>query len=352
MKFPIMRTVGASPENILPYLRRIEENHCHSNWGPLNAEYERRLSEMFNCHVVTTSSATSGLAAALMALLPFNYKSRAMVAMPSWTFCATASAIFSAGFRPLVCDVDENDILDIADTGGCQAYMVVAPFGKPLDLQYWDRFSEIHKKPVVIDAASGFDSFQSLKIGNSPVVISAHCTKTFSTGEGGFVLSQDKDLIDKIRRITNQGMMPDKSVNELGINAKMSEYSAAVGLASLDEWGEKRQRWIEIESWYGGQTDYATSTHGVLLDVPAAPIVKKLEARGIQSRSSWYGTCHKQDAYMKAWCQDMGLDGKIHMPMTRTDMLAKNTIFLPKYIGMLEDDVIYIKDCLKECLDE
>lgn len=347
----IMKPLLPSYDKIEPYIKRIDESRRYSNWGALNEEYEYRLSKIFNCHVVTCSSATSGITAALMAILPFNHQTRAMVGMPSWSFCATASAIFSAGFRPLICDVHDDDILSVSHAGGCQAYVVVAPLGKPLDLSFWDRFvGEHHYTPVVIDAASGFDSFQNTKIGNSPVVISTHCTKVMGTGEGGFILSQDKNLIEKIHRITNQGMLPDKSISELGINAKLSEYHAAVGLASLDEWDERRKQWMEIQQWYRDVKPYANSTHSVLLDVPAAQVVERLALKGIQARTSWYGTCHKQDVYTKVWCQDMGLDGKIHMPMTRTDMLAERTIFLPKYIGMTHDEVEYVKKSLQECL--
>lgn len=346
---PIMKPILPAADKIMPYFSRIDENRWYSNWGPLNEEYENRLSDIFNCYVVTCSSATSGIIAALMAVLPFDYKTRAMVGMPSWTFAATASAIFSAGFRPLICDVDHDDIINISGAGGCQAFVVVAPLGKPAN--GWDIFSEKFKAPIVIDAASGFDSYQDVKIGNSPVVISTHCTKVFGTGEGGFVLSKNKELIDKIRRITNHGMLPDKSISELGINGKLSEYHASVGLAELDGWKEKRERWMEIQHWYGDTKPYANSTHDVLLDVPAASVIAKLFEKGIQARASWYGTCHKQDAFMKVWGgQQMGGDGKIHMPMTRTDMLAEGTIFLPKWIGMTQDDVRYIRIALQECL--
>lgn len=340
----VMKPISPSYDKLEPYIKKIDENRWYSNFGPLNEEYEYRLSQIFNCHVATCSSATSGITAALMAVLPFDCKTRAMVGMPSWTFSATASAIFSAGFRPLICDVDDDDFLTTNHAGGCHAFVPVAPLGKAVPL---DRFLNF---PVVIDAASGFDSYQNVKIGNAPVVISSHCTKVFGTGEGGFVLSQDNKLIDKIRRITNQGMMLDKSISDLGINAKLSEYHAAVGLASLDAWGEARSRWMEIQKWYGDAKPYANSTHSVLLDVPAAPVVDRLFDKGIQARVSWYGTCHKQDVYTKIWFDGMGGDGKIHMPMKRTDMLAERMIFLPKYIGMTQDDVAYVKRSLAECV--
>ena len=327
----IMRPLLPTADKIYPYLRRIDSSHHYSNNGPLNQEYEQRLSEIYNCYVVTTSSATSGLTAALLAVIKPTRNTS--IAVPSWTFVASVSAIISAGFSPAICDVNDHDILDLNEIPEMQGYMFVAPFGKPVVCL---------SNTTVIDAASGFDSYQTAFISDVPVVISTHCTKIFGTGEGAFILTKSKYIADMIRRISNQGMLPDKSVSEPGINAKMSEYHAAVGLAELDGWNAKRQRWMQIAEWYGDETPYATSTRSILLEHPAAPIVKLLESKGVQARTSWYGTCHKQEPFRKYAVT----------PLPRTDMLAERTIFLPKFIGMTKEDVNYIRSSLEECLGE
>lgn len=355
MTIPIMRPLLPTADKLLPYLKSIDVSRWYSNNGSLNQEYEERLSKRFNCYVVTCSSATSGLTAALMAILPFNYKTRAMVGMPSWTYSATASAIFAAGFRPLICDVDENNVLDISCAGGCRAFVPVMPLGASIDLERWNRLAV----PVVVDGAAGFDVLSNhiqsgKRIGAAPIVVSTHSTKVLSTAEGGFVLSDDKALIDKIRIILNQGMLPDKNIDRLGFNGKLSEYHAAIGLAELDSWQEKRAKWLLVHKYYGEQMEYVTSTHEELLpewaDINA--IVKEMDKRGIMCRSTWYGICHEQDVFMKAWCDEMGCDGKINMPMERTKMLRKQTIFLPKFVDMAEDQIEYIKLSLDSILYE
>lgn len=330
---PIMKPLLPSADAILPYLRRIDESRWYSNYGPLNEEYEDRLAKRYNCHVVTCASATVGITACLMALLPGK---DATVGVPSWTFAASINAIYAAGHAPAMLDVYKDNIVDMSSGDGCDAYVIVAPFGKHVQV-------EPTEKPAVIDAASGFDSFTQIPIGDTPVVISTHCTKVFGTGEGGFILSKDKQLIDRLRMILNQGMRADKSVAELGLNGKLSEYHAAVGLAELDGWEEKRKAWMYVQTLYGNEnTGYVTSTQSELLSVPAAPIVEKLAAKGIQARVSWYGTAHRQVPFME--------NAAGQCKMTRTDYLADHTIFLPKHIGMTQDDVLKVKTSLMECL--
>lgn len=351
---PIMKPLLPTADKLLPYLKQIDDNRFYSNTGPLCQEYERRLSEMFDCHAVSCSSATSGLTATLMAVLPFNYKTRMMVAMPSWTFCATASAIFAAGFRPLICDVDKQGVLDTWSCGGARAFVPVMPLGNPINLQDWEELKDIFDTPVVIDGAAGFDALTRQEIMDVPVVVSTHCTKTFATGEGGFVLSQDSNLIKGIRRILNQGMLPDKSISELGFNGKMSEYHAAVGLAELDGWENKRQLWHQLQGFYGDYREYVTSTHHVTLpeNTDVNGVVKAMYRCGVMCRASWYGLCHLQKAYTEVWSHDMGHDGTIKMPMKNTEELRKRTLFLPKYIGMTQEDVDYIRESLGESIAE
>jgi dTDP-4-amino-4,6-dideoxygalactose transaminase len=354
---PIMKPLLPDVDSLYPYIKRIDISRWYSDWGELALEFERRLADMFKCHVVCCSSATTGLTAALMAVLPFNYKTRAMVGVPSWTFCATISAIFAAGFRPLIMDVHNDglgnkNVLNTSSGGGCRAFVPVMPLGAPIDFAGWNNFSR-EFCPVVIDGAAGFDVLISgRKIGKAPIVVSTHSTKVLSTAEGGFILSSDEELIAKIRRILKQGMLPDKNISELGINGKMSEYHAAIGLAELDNWKEKRSQWAAVQQMYGEDKCWVSSTHDELLPegVEAAKVVEALAKKGIMARASWYGIAHKQDAYMKIWLDAMNHDGTIKMKMEKTEELARRTIFLPKYVDMKASEIEYVKESLKLCL--
>jgi dTDP-4-amino-4,6-dideoxygalactose transaminase len=262
-------------DKLEPYLKRIDENRYYTNVGPLCLEYEKRLEGLFGAPCITGSSATSLLTATLMAYdLPRN----SLVAMPSYTFPATAAAVVSAGLVPYFCDVNENGIME-SYYDKTKAIIIVAAFGYPVDFSTWELLHNTLRIPVIIDAAAGFDAFSTVcKPVKCPVVISTHATKTFSTAEGGFVTCHDQPLLEKIRRITNFGLSPERRIEYTGLNAKFSEYHAAVGLASLDEWPEKRLKLLHAVKPYG--LDYA------ITQIP-------VRGQGVKGR---YG-CHFHDAY-------------------------------------------------------
>lgn len=241
-----MNTALPLASKLIPYLDRIDANKVYTNFGPLVTEYENRLSNLFQAPVVTTSSATSALTATLIAL---NLPKLSFVACPSWTFIATPAAIVAAGHIPYFTDVDKDGVM--RQISSVHAAIVVAPCGAYIPIPKFN-------VPTIIDAAGGFDAFSTVCLPrNIPVVISTHASKPFGTGEGGFVTCHDKPLLAKIRQIINFGFTPERKATLSGFNAKLSEYHAAVGLAELDGWEDKRDRFLRRTRIYG--LDYVTS---------------------------------------------------------------------------------------------
>lgn len=276
-----MKPLLPSADRLLPYLQRIDDTRHYTNFGELNAEYQSRISELFECPCVTGSSATSLITASLMALdLPRG----SLVAMPSYTFPATAAAVVSAGLVPYFVDalgVCGSQFIDMPKIplDKVSAIIVVSPFGKAIP-----SFNKIDLGvPIIIDAAAGFDVFSTVcRPGKTPVIVSTHATKAFATGEGGLLLAKDTDFLEKVRRITNFGLTPDRRIEYTGLNAKFSEYHAAVGLAELDGWADKRERLLSKLKPYG--VNYA------ITQVPV-PIAQYPDAK-----QKIYG-CHIHDAY-------------------------------------------------------
>lgn len=264
-------------DKLRPYLERIDKSRWYANFGELNAEYQERLGEMFGAPCITGSSATSLITATLMAL---DLPKGSLVAMPSYTFPATAAAVVSAGLQPHFVDCDSDGVFFI---GVCPkwitAIILVSPFGRPIGDCIPIVSAIAHNIPIIIDAAAGFDAFSTVcKPGKIPVIISTHATKAMGTGEGGFVTCHDALLLERIRRITNFGFTPERRIEYTGLNAKFSEYHAAVGLAELDGWPEKRLKLLEAVKPYG--LDYA------ITQVP-------VRGHGVMGR---YG-CHQHKAY-------------------------------------------------------
>lgn len=326
---PIMRPQQPPLRKLTKHIQYIDNSRWYSNNGRLVKEYEGRLAERFNAPVVATSSGTSALTAAIMAL---GLPKRSLIACPSWTFVATPAAIVAAGHVPYFCDTPDHLMVDNTDF---KAFVGVAPFGAPLlnthKASHW-----LGGRPVIIDAAAGFDSFVNL-VGSVPIVFSTHCTKVFGTGEGGFVTCTDTAFLSAVSTIINHGIAPDRSVPTAGINGKMSEYHAALGLAELDAWPEKRAKWKQVQQWYGDRSPYVTSTH--LVAVPDAVEAKKiLSAKGIDTRVAWYG-CHQHEAYAYYPQADL----------STTSNLMRTQLALPKYVDMTQHDVEYILEGLKSC---
>lgn len=311
---PICRPLLPTSDKLMPYIHRIDESRHYTNFSPLCREYEERLSNHFGAYVVSTSSGTQALVATLIAL---DFLPGQLVTCPAFTFAATPGAIVSAGYTPFFVDVNEDtwgaDKSNLPSVG-------VMPFGLPIDGDF-----------DVIDAAAGFDTVTA---SNIPQIISTHATKSFSTGEGGVVVCKNKHLIDRIRIIINHGISPDRSISVRGINAKMSGYHAAVGLASLDEWPERRERWKCVGNWYGAG-EYAISTHIIKLKSSAATMATHLKKHGIDTRLSWYD-CATQPAYLRF--------PRRNLPITE-DLIEK-TIALPFYSDMKKKDVDYILEKL------
>jgi dTDP-4-amino-4,6-dideoxygalactose transaminase len=247
MTTPIPLLIPDMPtaEQLLPWLQKIDQNRWYTNYGPLNAEFERQLLAILDdtgeVALTTVANCTLGLEIVLAQL---GLAPGSQVLIPAITFVATGSAVCRANFVPLLADVDSDSWLltpEIARKAFSErpfsAIMPVSTFGAKHDIDAWDLFTRDTGVPVVFDAASAFGN-QS--VGQSScLVFSLHATKSLGVGEGGIVASRDLGFIEGIRRATNFGIdlaSPIGNALSSGTNAKLSEYHAAVGLAALPLW--------------------------------------------------------------------------------------------------------------------
>lgn len=246
---PLLIPDMPSPQDLLPWLERMHAARHYSNFGPLVQELESVFALHFGVEreqLTTVANATQGLELALQALgLPTGSR----ILLPAFTFVASATAVVRAGHQPVLADVDAQSWMltpEIAWTTCSRmridAVLPVATFGMPHDMQAWQKFEQETTIPVVIDAAAAYGS-QWLKGAEGTLVFSLHTTKSLPAGEGGVVVSTRPGLAAKVRQLSNFGInldtaasAPVGALTDLGSNAKMSEYHAAVGLASLQKW--------------------------------------------------------------------------------------------------------------------
>jgi dTDP-4-amino-4,6-dideoxygalactose transaminase len=256
MPLPLMIPSLPKAESLMPFLKRIDENGNYTNFGPLQEELSIRLLELqpglnnAPHYSVCVSSATLGLEIVLSSLgLPKG----SLVAIPALTFIATASAVIRCGLIPTVLDVDMDDwmlkpemVSRHPKIKSISAVVPVATFGMPQDANLWSRWSKEHGIPVIIDAAGAIGA--QAMAPNIILVFSLHATKPVSAGEGGLIVTDDEAVAYKIRKMTNYGF--GLSSPATGTNAKLSEYHAAVGLATLNEWNENSLSRLKLYRTY------------------------------------------------------------------------------------------------------
>ncbi|MFP3553219.1 DegT/DnrJ/EryC1/StrS family aminotransferase [Paraburkholderia sp. SIMBA_049] len=365
IRFPVLKPLLPTADKLLPHIQEIDENRWYTNYGPLVQRFEARLSEHFAVaanELTTSANATLALSQTLLAL---EADIGTACVMPSWTFVATPAAAIWAGLEPCFVDVDPatwvitpEQVRRVAQTRRVGAVIVVSAFGAPLNLAAWDEFSSSTGIPVVIDAAAGFDGFGGCgrALGRTPVVVSLHATKVSGIGEGAAVVTRDHKLASTIRSLGNFGFDGSRDAIVRGTNAKMSEYTAAIGLAFLSEWPARRARWSELTDTFAhevksipelklapGFNEGWVSSYG-LVELPAwisaDTVMRELSQWGVETRQWWGKGCHRHAAYQN--CSAASLD--------ETDRLGRQTLGLPFWLGMTNADVREIFTVFKQIL--
>jgi dTDP-4-amino-4,6-dideoxygalactose transaminase len=245
--------------DIARYYALSEEARYYSNGGPCHQQLSARLKTYVGgtaASCLPVSNCTLGLIVALRAVCGEPAVGQApLVAVPSFTFTATACAIRWAGFRPLFVDIEEDswqldpDALDnalerhageIVGVLGCSTFGSAPPTATR---ERWRTACVRHGLPLLIDSAAGFGAVDEAdrRLGGlgETEIFSFHATKPFAIGEGGLIVTADSDLAESLGRIVNFGLHPVERVSlTAGINAKLSELQCATALAMLDRYDD------------------------------------------------------------------------------------------------------------------
>jgi dTDP-4-amino-4,6-dideoxygalactose transaminase len=237
-----------NPALWIDYLAPAISENWYTNFGPVNKNFEYRLEMLYGRpdeSVVTSSNATSGLSACLIAEAISG-----PVLCPAFTFQATASSIYGANCKPVIVDVDATlgivtpDALEAGfNKTGAQAAIVIAPYGITTDFHAHEAVCQRMDKLLIIDNAAGLGVARS-HLSFSGVgdlvreVYSLHATKPYGIGEGCAIFAP-KSKVSSLRAAMNFGLQShsvsgNSKAPYWGINGKMSEFHAAIGLAVAD----------------------------------------------------------------------------------------------------------------------
>lgn len=225
-----------------PLLDEMWDTRMLTNRGAILRRFELALSEHLGVpHVSLVANATLGCMIAMRHLGVTGRGAGEVITTP-FSFVATTHAIAWAGAEPVFADIDPVTLnldpaqVERAITPRTRAILAVHCYANPCDVSGLGAVAARHGIPLIYDAAHCFgatlDGRSLLDFGDLSVM-SLHATKVFHSVEGGAIISHDAQTKQALDRLANYGIVDNHTIDTLGLNAKMSELHAAVGLAGL-----------------------------------------------------------------------------------------------------------------------
>jgi perosamine synthetase len=310
----------------------------------------------------------NGTAALHVALLALGIGPGDEVIVPDLTYIASANAVTYCGARPVFADVDPAtwtmDPLDVARkvSPRTRAIMPVHLYGHPVDMDCILDLAQAHNLYVIEDAAEAHGAeYKGRRVGalGDIGVFSFYGNKIITTGEGGMIVTNNRDLADRSRLLKGQGMDPEHRYwfPIIGYNYRMTNMQAAIGLAQLEriEWFIERRR--EVARWYDAalkplpvlkpvESDWAKNSYWLYSicvneKIDRDLLISHLLERGIETRPFFY-PMHVMPPYRDAVPEDFPV----------ASGLAAQGLSLPSSASLTKEDVTYITRALQEYLAE
>lgn len=360
---PVTKPYLPSREKLDRYIDGIYERQWLTNNGPLVQELTQKLEEYLGVeNLLPVSNGTLALQIAYRALgvSDTNRDRKPEAITTPFTFIATASSLKWDGVQPVFADIDPDtwclspSNIETAITPNTRAIVPVHVFGNACDVEAIDDIARRHNLKVIYDAAHAFGvkyKGESLLRHGDAATLSFHATKLFHTGEGGAIVFKRKEDLERAREMINFGITGPESIAELGINAKMNEIQAAIGLCVLDEMEDNLQARAEI--WHRYQQSLPQNLQ--LQAKPQAlgynyayfPVVLESEKQTMRVAATL-----KENGVMARRYFYPSLESVTCLE-TRAEQLVSNDIAcrilcLPIYVGLSTADVAFIIEKVKE----
>lgn len=332
-----------------------------ANHGGKHVQAFEKSASLFikSKYVIAVNSGTAALQAALYAL---DIKKGDEVLVPSFTFVATANSVVSTGAKPVFVDIlKENYTMDPDDlqkkiTKKTRAIMPVHLYG---NVAYIDRILEIAKKhnlPIIEDSAQSLGSTYKGKHAGTFSDLgcwSMYPAKVMTSGEGGFIGTNDKKLRDKLLMIRNHGMVHGYDTKIFGLNLRLPEISAAIGTIQM----KKLPGFLKVRQKNANLLSKLISDLNIILPhqrnnekvnwylytiatSKRDKILKKLNEKGIGAASYYPIPVHKTPFYQQ----------KIKLPIT--EWASSHTLSLPIHPKVTSKNIEFIAKTLRDIVNE
>jgi len=343
-------------EEFIPYLEQIWENKILTNNGPFHQQLEQEVCDYLGVnHISLFTNGTIALVTALQAL-----RVTGEVITTPYSFVATAHSLLWNGINPVFVDIDavtlnlDPEKIEAAITAKTSAIMPVHCYGHPCDVDRIQNIADRYGLKVIYDAAHAFGvKYHGCSILNHGdlSVLSFHATKVFNTFEGGAIVCPDAKTKQYIDQLKNFGFVDEVTVVASGINGKMSELNAAMGLLQLKYIDRIMARRETIDANYrlllkdvkgirclgdmsGGKANYSYFPILVEPDYPISrdSLYERLKANNIFCRRYFYPLISDFPMY-----RGLPSAHKENLPIA-VDVASK-VLCLPIYPGLNELDI-------------
>jgi dTDP-4-amino-4,6-dideoxygalactose transaminase len=371
MHIPLIKPDLPSLDDVRTPFEEILSTGRVTNFGKYVREFEAEAGGYLGTPTVALSSGTIGLVFALAAL---HLQRGEKVVIPSFTFAATAQAVLYAGGIPLFADIadDFNIAIEdverlLAENRNVGAVVAVHMYGLPVRARELEEIVAAASRrsgrriALIFDAAHAFGAaIDGERVGGfgDAEVFSLSVTKLLVTAEGGLISSKDPEVIRRVRGMRNYGIGADYDAEFPGLNGKMSEFHAVLGLYNLRrldtllaERQEKARRYrsaIERRTrfrpthWPQGAVhtfkDFTIMLPDGFASTARDAVMQDLDEAGIETRAYFYPPVHEQ-SYFRQFAT---------RALPETERLSRRVITLPFFTAMTDDEIDYVVAALQQ----
>jgi dTDP-4-amino-4,6-dideoxygalactose transaminase len=334
-----------------------------TNDGPYVSEFEQRIIELTGVkHCIATCNATIALEIAIRAL-----GLKGEVILPSFTFIATAHALQWQEITPVFCDIDPQShtidpkAIERLINSRTSGILAVNLWGRHCDIAALEEIAARHGLKLLFDSAHAFGcSYRRQMIGGfgDAEVFSFHATKFLNSMEGGAIVTNDDELAQQTRLMRNFGFVSYDQVVSLGINGKMSEVSAAMGLTNLESMDEfiavNRRNYQQYKEELAGlpgitlvpndeaeKCNYQYVVLEIDMDqtiVSRDELMKVLYSEKVLARRYFYPGCHRMAPYK---------DTLTGLSLPETERISERVLSLPTGTSLSPADISTICEIIR-----
>jgi dTDP-4-amino-4,6-dideoxygalactose transaminase len=356
---PVTKPYIPDIKKLFTYIEKANEKEWLTNFGPLHNELTSRLEDWLGVkNLLLVSNGTLALQIAFKAL---GLKNRILTT--PFSFVATTSALVWEGLEPEFIDIDSSTLgmnpkllpkkLSNKTTGA----LAVHVYGNPADTNALDSYCKSNNLKMIYDGAHAFGikrGLNSILNAGDATTLSLHATKVFHTVEGGAIVFKNRTNFEIAKQIINFGYDDKKEIVRVGINSKLNEYQAAVGLTLLDEIESIIERRVSILNRYINELkslvefpawDLEANQNGayapIILNSEAQLLYlqKELEICGVQTRRYFHPSLNEVSHFSK---EKTGC--------VVSEDISRRVLCLPIYTIMTRDEQDFVIKNIKNIL--